>query len=286
MKRIIGPILLSAALAAGAFGQATVMVDTNTGLLRSPTNFFTTNAVILRAEFANEVAAIRLDITNVNARIVDPAAFSPVLGTGALSRVTADSLTVTGITNPATGVYWDTGLTTNEEAIFRNTNGYYNFLNDTLDYVVSTNLNTNGPCWTSYFFRETDYEPINGAAGTATVAIAQNLPGGQIGIGTNDAPGVLQWLGQPIADGTVGIHIGGQWITNSTALVDLIATNGVLLWRGIPLADSNGMSFVGGSLWTNSLSLTNISFVTSVTTNGSGEIQATTGTLSNVVIVQ
>lgn len=288
MKSFFSIVIIAAA--AAAFGQGTVMVNTNTGVLRYPTNFVDANDLATETWSTGREAAVRADLTSAAARISGAESSiwgwqrdSVALGSNAVVLVTTNFVIISGSGNPAVaGSYWK--ATSTNVVDYRGTNGFFFWYSDLEGYVLSTNINaTNGPSWSDYFLSGS-LEPLNGSTGTLTWAESNAVPCAQIGAGTNDTPGSLKWRGQFIADGTLGIYIGGRWVTNSAALAFLTATNDVLLWRGIPLCDSNAMSFVGGELWTNRLMLTNLTFITGVSTNIDGAIQTTTGTAAVVRI--
>lgn len=288
MKLSLSIVIIAAA--AAAFGQGTVMVDTNTGVLRYPTNFVPANDLATETWSTGREAAVRADITSAVARISGAESSiwgwqrdSVALGSNAVVLVTTNYFDISGAGTPSVaGTYWKAASTNVVD--YRGTNGFFVWYGDEWGLVLSTNINvTNGPSWYDYYLTGS-LEPLNGSTGTLTWAESNAVPCAQIGAGTNDMPGSFKWRGQLIADGTLGIYIGGRWVTNSAALAFLTATNDVLLWRGIPLCDSNAMSFVGGELWTNRLMLTNLTFITGVSTNVDGEIQTITGTAAVVRI--
>lgn len=246
-------VIVIAALAASAFGQATVMVHTNTGVLRSPTNFVDANGIARLSTVTGLVAAVRGDLTNVSTRvgIIEVAGgYSPTLGSGSTNLVTRTAVTV-AITNgvypaAAAGLYWLDSVT-NGEAVYRNTAGWYSWFHNDLYYYIGTNVgSTNGIHWSSYVFRDGDYSPFNGASGVVSAASTSCRPAAQLGVGISTNPGIMKWLDQPIADGLQGLYIGG-------------------------------------AIWTNALTLTNISFISGVSTGGAGEIHTTTGTVTVVI---
>ena len=288
MKRILFIVSIMAA-AALAHGQATVMVNSNTGVLRSPTNLVQANGIATVVLVTQSVASVRAELTNVADRVTvmeELNGFSPILGLGSTSLVTRSALDVVDGVYPvgANGRFWESSVV-NGELSYRSTNAWYNWFDGGAFYVVSqTPGSTNGPCWMSFFYRNNSYDPYNGATGSLAVSVIDCQPGAQLGAGVNSSPGTFQWLEQPIADGTQGIYIGGRWITNSTAIAYLAATNRVLTWDGHAIATSNGMTAIGGVIWTNQLITTNISFILTVSTNTAGEIQTTTGTAVVVTI--
>lgn len=290
------PLILIIAAAGVSLGQGTLMVDTNTGTIRYPTNFLVANSIAstdwvsnreaaVRSEISNVSAAAQSGISNVSTRLSTAEGSISVwqrdsiaLGSNAVCLVSTNYIVVVGASTPSgvAGTYWSVPST--NYTIFASTNGWFIWGN-TYDFIISASVgNTNGAAWLGYWDYFYDVYPYHSATGDLSYSVQVARPAAQIGAGTNDSPGVFSWLGQPIADGTMGIYIGGRWITNSTALSLLTATNNMPLWRGHPLADSNGMTFVGGSLWTNRLVITNLSFVSSVATNSFGELVAVTST--------
>jgi hypothetical protein len=287
MKNIALAILISLVVSGTAHGQATVMVNTNTGAIRYPTNFVPANDLATVAWSTGREALVRADLSSVSGRVTSAEGTLGTwkrdmlaIGSNAVVAVTPAYVVVSGNGTPigATGIYW--AVTSTNYSAFASANGWFIWKTDYWENTyVTTNLSeTNGAYWSASYESYT-LGPRNGATGTLTFAEMTAPPTAQFGAGTNESPGALQWRGQLIADGTMGIYIGGRWVTNSTALAQLTSTNGVLLWGTKPLADSNGMAFISGQLWTNRLTVSNMSFITSVSTNAGGELVAVTSTV-------
>lgn len=237
MKRTIAFLALCIA-SATALGQATVMVNTNTGAIRYPTNFIAANGI------ATTATVTQASVVTSNRMNGYEAAWK-IGSTGAVLKAATNFITVAGASTPinVTGNYFETSTFLEYQA----SNGCYFWFDDSLGYIVSTNVNsTNGPFWADDDY---DYslDPFNGATGTLTWAEATGLPAAQIGAGTNWEPGVLKWGNQRIADGTVGL-------------------------------------FIGGELWTNALAITNLTFIRTANTNGEGGLVLTTGTVNCITI--
>jgi hypothetical protein len=237
MKQTIAFLALCIA-AATAFGQATVMVNTNTGAIRYPTNFIPANGIATTTT-VNQASAVTSN------RMNGYESAWKIGSTGAVLKATTNFISVTGVSTPVNviGNYFETA----NYFEYQSSNSWYFWYDNYLGYVLSTNIgSTNGYCWIDSTFQYFLW-PYNGATGELTWAEATGLPAAQIGAGTNWEPGVLKWGNQRIADGTVGLYIGGQ-------------------------------------LWTNALAITNLTFIKTADTNGSGGLVLTTGTVNCITI--
>jgi hypothetical protein len=238
MKQTIAFLALCIA-AATAFGQATVMVNTNTGAIRYPTNFITANGIATTAT-VNQASAVTSN------RMNSYEAAWKIGSTGAVLKATTNFISVTGVSTPVNviGNYFETA----NYFEYQSSNSWYFWYDDYLGYVLSTNVgSTNGYCWADADY-DNSMDPYNGATGTLTWAETYSgLPAAQIGAGTNWEPGVFKWGNQRIADGTVGL-------------------------------------FIGGELWTNALAITNLTFIRTAATNGEGGLVLTTGSVNCITI--